>query len=426
MKINIIKVVLVGMFLAMTATVVRSAPVTYYFSGALQDAFGTLPVGTAFCGSFTYDDAQPLNTPSTAYRGDYTYTNFTVTFGTTTITDNGTGVINLYNNPYPTDMFHLYPFSLSGSLGGQTLAAGAGLEFILQDLTRTVWSTPAVLPSGLTLSNFTVNPGSHASFLQLRATSSTMLTARGELTQLSNTPMLSCVPCVKAPPNMVAWYPFDEPPFTLSAAEFANWNNGASINAPTTIAGVVGNGLNFDGINDYVQSADQAWLNPGTGDFSIDAWIRPNAAAITIVDKRLGTVPTLRGYSFFVSGGRIGLQLADGLTTPGFANYTSPILAPAVTNGSWHHVAVTVRRTVTTGITWYYDGVAVGNSNPTARTGSLNNTSPLRIGTRTAVTPLTGWFRGGVDELEIFNRALSSAEVAGIFNAGANGKCKCK
>jgi hypothetical protein len=45
----------------------------------------------------------------------------------------------------------------------------------------------------------------------------------------------------------------------------------------------------------------------------------------------------------------------------------------------------------------------------------------LRIG---ADSYLGAWFKGDIDELEIFNRELTPAEVQGIYNAGAAGKCK--
>lgn len=61
---------------------------------------------------------------------------------------------------------------------------------------------------------------------------------------------------------------------------------------------------------------------------------------------------------------------------------------------------------------------------PLGRKGSLVNNSPLRIGTRTAAPPLTGWFEGEIDELELFNRVLTPAEVKAIFSAGPFGKCK--
>ncbi|MEK7677159.1 MAG: hypothetical protein AAB676_15130 [Verrucomicrobiota bacterium] len=73
--------------------------ITYYFAGALADPFGSLAAGTPFTGSFRYTVPQPnLQHGQPAYRGDYLYQSISLTFGSETVTDNGTGVINLYDH----------------------------------------------------------------------------------------------------------------------------------------------------------------------------------------------------------------------------------------------------------------------------------------------------------------------------------------
>jgi len=181
----------------------HAAPVTYIFSGTLNDPFGSLSVGTPFIGSFSYDDSQPLNTPSSPWRGDYGYTSLSVTFGSTTVVDSGTGVINVYDHGpdgtyppmgmgettgYPTDLFHLYTFSVSGTLGGLTLAPGAGLQLVLQDLSGSVFDFPSIPGANLTINDFTLG---NATFLELREAYSLdpfywEASARGELTYLSS------------------------------------------------------------------------------------------------------------------------------------------------------------------------------------------------------------------------------------------------
>jgi hypothetical protein len=195
---------------------------------------------------------------------------------------------------------------------------------------------------------------------------------------------------------------------------------------------MVSNALQFDGINDYVESpstmatnfgpagtVQSGYYSTGQGDFTIDAWIKTKSSSgVTIlVDKRTDT--PARGYSFWLYGKKLGLQIAD---PSGYDNLVSGDLGFA--DDQWHHVAVTVKRTSTTGVTWYLDGLAVGNSDPTKRQGSLANTSVLRIGTRTAATSLTGFYKGAIDELEIFNRELNKLEIRNIFAAGKYGKCK--
>ncbi len=261
-----------------------------------------------------------------------------------------------------------------------------------------------------------------------------------------DTNQTACAP----PPNttMVGWYPFDEASGTF-AANLATGNTGKLINSPTHVTGMVARALSFDGVDDYVQSPSTIVTNFGPapwpipancnsgnystcrGDFSIDAWVKvdpgASSAAIVIVDKRSGSPPAIKGYSLAVYQlNRLVLQLADGIGT-GYSNYLSPALSPSLTDGQWHHVAVTVLRRSGGGngvIRWYHNGANVFPNTATNRWGSLANNSPLRIGTRTAASPLTGWFKGEIDELEIFNRVLTATEVADIYNAGPFGKCK--
>lgn len=251
--------------------------------------------------------------------------------------------------------------------------------------------------------------------------------------------------CVQ-PPNttMVGWYPFDESAGPL-AFNLATANDGMHVNGPTPIPGVVSRALRFDGIDDYVESPSSIVTNFGPasaaptgsggwstsqGNFSIDAWVRidpsvPSGLIMIVADKRSGNPPAIRGYSFFVFNNQIWLQLADGGSSGGFSNYPSASLAPSVLNdGRWHHIAATVQRNVATGIRFYHNGLLAGTANPLSRLGSLVNNSPLRIGTRTAASPLTGWFDGDIDELKIFNRVLTPVEVRAIYLAGPFGKCK--
>ena len=253
----------------------------------------------------------------------------------------------------------------------------------------------------------------------------------------------SCVP----PPNttMVGWYPFDEPAGPL-ALNLATANDGVHVSGPTPIQGIVAGALHFDGLDDYVESPSSIATNFGPagvplncsgtystcrGDFSIDTWIRvdPSSLTSTIVDKRTGSPPAINGYSLFLFGGSFGVQLADGIGT-GWNNFLSSVVSPSLGDGNWHHIAVTVRRRVPTPlIRYYHNGVPIPplnsfSANPGGRQGSLVNNSPLRIGTRTAAAPLTGFFEGDLDELEIYNRFLTRAEVRSIFNAGPFGKCK--
>ena len=83
----------------------------------------------------------------------------------------------------------------------------------------------------------------------------------------------------------------------------------------------------FNGTNSYVGAPDKSWLNMGTENFSIYAWVAPYAldsGSHIIVDKRQNS--PLQGYSLFLYNGRLGLQLADNA---GYYNYLSTTAVPA-------------------------------------------------------------------------------------------------
>jgi concanavalin A-like lectin/glucanase superfamily protein len=246
-----------------------------------------------------------------------------------------------------------------------------------------------------------------------------------------------CVPPPSA--TLVAWYPFDEA-IGAASKDLAAGNTAVRIGEPMPIAGMVARALRFGGLKDYVEAPPSIVTNIGPagvaptcgggyssclGDFTIDAWIRlpPDApdSVMTILDKRGQSSRGIEGYGLFLSFKRLVLQLADG----SFTNYSSVPLA-TLADGGWHHIAVTVSRLSHHGITWYHNGVPVNpeSNDPTNHPGSLASDSPLRIGTRTAASPLSGWFKGDIDELEIFNRVLTASEVQGIYQAGPAGKCK--
>jgi hypothetical protein len=248
----------------------------------------------------------------------------------------------------------------------------------------------------------------------------------------------SSTSCASAPPNMTAWWTFDGGTGVLMHDLLAAFgtgvdNVGTAIGGPTAIPGYVDSSLHFNGTSQYVTASSQAELNLGTGDFAIDAWIRTNAQGVqTIVDKR-SAVPN--GYALFLYNGRLGLQMGDrsgssscssNNAVSACTNWIAPGNWPNAANGKWHHVAASVSRNSPTGGRLYVDGWLVLVFNPTIRNQSLDNTAAVWIASSHANSSVAQtFFAGDIDEVEIFKRAITAAEVQAIFNADSLGKCKC-
>lgn len=236
------------------------------------------------------------------------------------------------------------------------------------------------------------------------------------------TQTVTVMSCVPPPAGMALWLPFDETSGTTSANLYPGGNSGIQINGPAVNTGYVANSLCFDGQTEYVEVPDYPAINIGTGDFSVDAWVKPAAfdnSLRIIVDHR-AEAGSVIGYSLFLGGGNtIGFQIGDGT----FVNYPSAFSVPA--DGQWHQVAVTVKRSDPQGIHFYLDGVVAGlGRDPTGHPGSITPPSnyPLRVGSRSS--SVSGLFPGCIDEVEVFSRELATNEVQGLFNAGSAGKCK--
>jgi hypothetical protein len=257
---------------------------------------------------------------------------------------------------------------------------------------------------------------------------------------------VSCVSCVPAPSDMVAWYTFDETtgnktserihsePSLINPMHYVSVIDGTYFGSPTHLVGNsygwVSNAIYFDGINDYMEAPNHASLNFGTGDLTIDAWVKidhPNdtTGVRVLVEKREQlSSSNYRGYSFYLYNGKLAVQLAAGYPY----NYGSNLVVPA--DGLWHLVAVTVNRNSPNSGTFYLSQGTTGNFTVQTATfnalnsqGDMNNNRPLRIGSITLAGP-NSFFKGNIDEVELFNRVLSGTEIQSLVQAGRYGKCK--
>ena len=248
----------------------------------------------------------------------------------------------------------------------------------------------------------------------------------------------TCLACVAPPPGLVAWYPLDEQNGATAVNDIAP-PPGSLVNnvgtpqpgpvapvgpnaGPAPVVGMVGAGaLYFYG--PYVTVAPQAELDFGTGDFSIDGWIRAVGCGpgrlSPIVDKLDTGSGT--GFAFYLdqplpTTANLNLRLNGStfLSTGTLVANASPM----ANTGPWYFLAVTVDRSSGIG-TFYINGSPAGTFTPPP--GTVTNTVPMLIGE--LHTP-GGRCEIAIDELEIFNRALTQTEISDIYHAGTDGKCR--
>src|SRR6202023_2095995 len=137
-------------------------------------------------------------------------------------------------------------------------------------------------------------------------------------------------------------------------------------------------------------------------------------AHASIINKR--TPGNAQGYTFELDNENTTNGLRFEITT---SNGGFGMLVPNATVADvWQHVAATYDGST---MTIYVNGVSVGT--PVSATGTINAvTNDLLIG-KNIVNGES--FPGLVDEVELFDRALTQSEVQTIYDAGSVGKCKC-
>ena len=205
-----------------------------------------------------------------------------------------------------------------------------------------------------------------------------------------------------------------------------NSNNGGLVlgasgnTATTTVPGRIGQAMAFDGTNDYVSVADNATIKFGSGDFTVGFWtkttqISPNNATFPVLVSKEDEIATRQGWSFFTdnAGGQAMDAVANRLGFEVKGSGGSGIAKSGITinDAKWHNIVGTRSGTVTT---IYVDGVSKGAS---TASGSTDKAIALTIGNR----PTAGnrAFSGTIDDVRIYNRALSSDEVKRLYNLGA-------
>jgi glucose/arabinose dehydrogenase len=196
--------------------------------------------------------------------------------------------------------------------------------------------------------------------------------------------------------GLVGAWSFNEASGTTAGDTSGAGNNG-TISGPARTTGKYGGALSFDGVNDWVTIPDANSLDLTTR-MTLEAWVRPTGLgywrAVMLKEQ-----PGQLAYALYASTDND--RPSGHVFTTGDMMLRGPSVLPA---NAWSHLAYTWDGATAR---MYVNGTQVASAalTGTAKTSSL----PLRIGGNAVWGE---WFSGAIDEVRVYNRALSAAEIA--------------
>jgi len=198
--------------------------------------------------------------------------------------------------------------------------------------------------------------------------------------------------------NLVAHWKLDETAGVVVSDSSSNGNHGVlSATGARWVAGYLGGALDFTGEDGYVTVPNALTLNPSTA-ITIMAWLKPTWTGNNRVLQKGMWSPQ---YALFSEGGTsFAFQLggSDNRKLYGF---------PAPPAGQWHHVAATYDGAA---MKVYYDGAVVAQQPATGLI--LTFSDPLYIGAVRPHGALGEEYRGAMDDVRLYDRALSESQIA--------------
>ena len=233
--------------------------------------------------------------------------------------------------------------------------------------------------------------------------------------------------CGTRPSGLVGWWAAeDNGDDTVSNSNVVLSDSGASYST-----GEVGQAFQFNGLVGYAENVEPgSAVNIGMQSWTISAWVQAPYSESNLQeivsryycgwDSSCGTGSDGALYELVLSGsGQVQFNVRDN-----FSNAATAQGAGDLRDGKWHLIVGTLDRDAAQ-VRMYVDGV-LQDSESAAGIGAIDDSSsPLEFGRlfRQGWASPDYYFKGLVDEVQIYNRALTGSEILTIYDAGSAGVC---
>jgi hypothetical protein len=211
--------------------------------------------------------------------------------------------------------------------------------------------------------------------------------------------------------NLVFWYdPSDTTSYPGTGTAITNL-------ASTSLAGTMSNitftspYFSYNGSSSQISIADNALLEPGTGDWTMEAWVYLSSSSgskVVLGKFDPGGLSADVSYSIRIQGANIYSQIGNGSTVVDTPLYTLPL-------NTWTHVTYVWKNVATNSLEAYINGVSVGSVSHSF-SSILNTSANLYIGSYNG-GEYSQYMNGRIGITRLYSAALTSAQVLQNYNA---------
>ena len=207
------------------------------------------------------------------------------------------------------------------------------------------------------------------------------------------------------------------------------FNPNRDLNYPTSISDLSGNSLNgtlsnntftapyltFNGSNSQVTITDNALLEPGSSNWTMEAWFKTNitSGSQVVLGKFSGGGGNEVSYSIRIGGSNLFCQIGNGLGSGENVHYSNSTNY-TITAGTWYQVVYVYSNSGDT-LKTYINGSLISSVASTIG-NLLNNSANLYLGSFNN-GQFSQWFNGQMGIVRIYNSALSDSDVSKNFEA---------
>lgn len=205
---------------------------------------------------------------------------------------------------------------------------------------------------------------------------------------------------ITIPINPVAWWKLDEIIGDKTPDASGNNNEAELENGPTLTTGKIGQALSFNGVNQYLEVSNSPTLTYVSGNpITMIAWLKPN-------------LPITPRNIFGKEGPNLALRIRSSFEVDVWVgSSTSPVLnVPSITS-QWYMIAYTYSSSAGSTLYWF---------DPSSPTPIIGNSAAIPVSDSDDVLIGNGYqnlyFNGLLDEVRIYNQALSEAQIQAIYD----------